>query len=117
MWYAVIKLVLSAGLVVAISEIAKRSALIGGLVASLPLVSVLALIWLYIDTKDPQQVAALSISIFWLVLPSLPFFLVLPLLLRTKLPFFASMSLAAVIMSGSYVLMLVLLKRFGFIAA
>jgi len=111
MWYSAIKLILSAGLIVAVSEIAKRSALFGGFIASLPLVSVLALIWLYIDTKDPQQVAALSMSIFWLVLPSLAFFLALPLLLQTNLPFFTSLLIAAVIMSGCYMVMMSLLQK------
>jgi hypothetical protein len=69
--YYVIKVVVSAGLVVAISELSKRSAVAGALLASVPLVSVLAMIWLYVDTRDSAHVAAASRSVFWLVLPSL----------------------------------------------
>src|SRR5690349_12496787 len=67
----IIKLLISAAIIVAVSEVSKRSSLIGGLLASLPLTSFLAMLWLYKDTKDTAKVAALSMSIFWLVLPSL----------------------------------------------
>jgi hypothetical protein len=69
-------------LVLAISEIARRSSFAGALLASIPLVSVLAIIWLYVDTKDVAKVSALSTSVFWLVLPSLVLFVTLPVLLK-----------------------------------
>ena len=77
-----IKVGLSAIIIVAISEIAKRSTGFAALVASLPLTSLLVLGWLYADTRDARQVADLSMSIFWFVLGSLPFFVVLALGLR-----------------------------------
>jgi len=73
-----IKFALTALLVVAISELGKRSSFAGALLASLPLTSLLALIWLYHDTGDAAQAADLARGIFWLVLPSLAFFLVFP---------------------------------------
>lgn len=109
-----IKIVLTTALVVGISEVSKRSSLVGGLLASLPLVSFLALFWLFFDTKDVGKVAALSTSIFWLVLPSLVFFLVLPpLLLKLKLNFYLSFGLATALMLASYGAMLVVLKKSG----
>ncbi len=80
--YIAIKVLISAGIIVLVSELAKKSPFLGGLLASLPLVSSLGLIWLYIDTKDTQQVSNLSGSIFWLVIPSLSLFLLLPVLLK-----------------------------------
>ena len=80
-----IKIVVTAVLVVAISEVAKRSTLLGAVLASLPLTSLLAMIWLYADTGDAQQVADLASGIFWLVLPSLVLFVALPLLLRARM--------------------------------
>jgi hypothetical protein len=110
----VIKILLTTALVVAISEVSKRSTLVGGLLASLPLVSFLALLWLYLDTQDVGKAAALSTSIFWLVLPSLAFFLVLPpLLLKLKLNFYLSFGLATALMLASYGAMLVVLKKAG----
>ena len=82
MTYTILKFAISAALIVAISEISRRSSFLGGLFASLPMVSLLAMIWLYRDTRDTQKVAALSTSIFWLVLPSLALFLALPALLK-----------------------------------
>jgi len=92
--YYVVKLVVTSALVVAISELSKRSTLAGSLLASLPIVSVLAMIWLYADTRDVAQVAALSRSVFWLVLPSLVLFLLLPALLQRGYGFFASLAVS-----------------------
>jgi len=113
MLYYCIKLAISALLVVAVSELAKRQPTWGGLLASLPLISLLAMVWLYIDTRDAAQVSALSLSIFWLVLPSLVFFLVLPLMLRQGLGFAAALAVAALVMMAAYALMLLGMKRFG----
>lgn len=112
MWYYLIKLVISAALIVLISEVSKRFALLGGLLASLPVVSYLAMIWLYLDTRDSHKVSDLSWSIFWLVLPSLSMFVALPLLLK-RLPFFPSLGIATAIMFVGYGLMVLVLRRFG----
>jgi len=112
MWYYLIKLAISATLIVLISETSKRFSWLGGLLASLPLVSILSLIWLYVDTEDSEKVAALSTSIFWLVLPSLTFFLALPLLLK-KWSFVPSLLVAMVIMIVAYGIMMLVLRRFG----
>jgi hypothetical protein len=113
MLYYAVKLILSAIIIVAVSELAKRQPAWGGLLASLPLVSLLAIVWLYLDTRDARQVSELSMSIFWLVLPSLAFFLALPLLLKQGAGFTLSLLLAAVVTMAAYALMLVGLKRFG----
>ena len=73
MLYTAIKVLLTAVLVVAISEAAKRSTLLGGILASLPLTSLLAFIWFYGETGDTGKIASLSVSIFWYVLSSLVF--------------------------------------------
>ena len=88
----VVKIVVTAFVVVAISEVSKRSSFIGAVLASVPIVSVLAMIWLYSDTRDVAQVAALARSVFWLVLPSLLLFLLLPILLTRGYPFYASLA-------------------------
>ena len=109
----ILKIFVTTVLVVAVSEVSKRSTLLGGLLASLPLVSFLALLWLHFETKDVARVQSLSMSIFWLVLPSLAFFLALPALLKTKLNFYPSFVLATALMLVCYGAMLVALKRLG----
>lgn len=99
-------------LVVAISEIAKRSSLIGAILASVPLVSVLAMIWLYIDTKDVERVSALASSVFWLVLPSLALFLVLPPLLKMGLNFYFSLGISVAVTVVCYFVMVSLLNQY-----
>ena len=98
----VIKFALTAGIVVAVSEIAKRSTVFGALVASLPLTSILALVWLYNDTQELSKISDLSFSIFWMVLPSLAFFLLLPAFIRLGLGFYASLLAASLCMAAAY---------------
>ena len=112
MIYYLTKLIISATLIVVISEAAKRSSWLGGLLASLPLVSFLSIVWLYVDTKDADKVAALSTSIFWLVLPSLAFFVALPLLLK-QWSFVPSLLAATLVMIACYGLMLLFLRWLG----
>ena len=111
MSYYIFKVVITAILVVLISEISKRSSLIGAVLASLPIVSVLAIIWLYIDTKSVEKISQLSTSIFWLVLPSLSLFIALPLLLRSRVNFYASLAISCAIMVLLYFTMVFILKK------
>ncbi|MDH3592801.1 MAG: DUF3147 family protein [Planctomycetota bacterium] len=89
----ILKYAISAGLVVGVSEVSKRTGYLGGLLASLPLVSYLAIIWLYVEERNVTKVATLSFGVFWFVLPTLPFFLILPWLLK-RMSFPAAMALA-----------------------
>ena len=75
MLYLLIKTLITALVVVAISEIAKRSSLLAGLIASIPLTSFLAFIWLYWETKDPYKIIDLSYSIILMIIPSFVFFI------------------------------------------
>jgi len=113
MSYTIIKVIVTSLLIVAISELSKRSSLFGALLASLPLVSVMAIFWLYIDTKDVGKVAELANSVFWLVIPSLFFFISLPLLLKAGLNFYLSMGLSMSTTAGCYFLMIAVLARVG----
>lgn len=113
MWQYIAKVAISAVLIVAIAEIAKRSSFWAAALASLPMTSVLAFIWLYLDTGDAGRVAALAQGIFWLVLPSLVLFLVLPLLLRAGLSFWPSLVLASGATAVAYATQVWFLSRVG----
>jgi hypothetical protein len=113
MLYATLKVLITSVLVVMVSEAAKRSSLIGALLASLPLVSVLAFIWLHIETGDIEKIASLAQGIFWLVLPSLVLFLALPFLLRHGIGFYQSLFLSIGLTAGAYLVMTFALGRFG----
>ena len=113
MLYLVVKAGLSAIIIVAVSEIAKRNPGFGALVASLPLVSILGMIWLWRDTSDPVRLADHSAATFWYVLPSLPMFLVLPILLKRELGFWPSLLACCVLTSLLYLMMTWGLARFG----
>jgi len=110
-----LKILLSALIIFAVAEISKRSSAFGAIVASLPLVSILAMIWLWHDTRDVTKIASLSQGIFWLVLPSLTLFALLPtLLLRWKLGFPLALGLACAATVAAYFVMIFVLRRFGF---
>ncbi|OHC61913.1 MAG: hypothetical protein A3H93_13060 [Rhodocyclales bacterium RIFCSPLOWO2_02_FULL_63_24] len=113
MLYYATKIIVSALLILAISEIAKRSSGFAALVASLPLTSLLAFVWLHVEDTPAERIAELSSQIFWLVLPSLALFLLLPLLLRHGLSFWFSLGVSVAATAGCYVAMLPLLRRLG----
>jgi hypothetical protein len=113
MLYLVVKAVVSGILIAAISEIAKRSPGFGALVASLPLVSVLGMIWLWRDRPDAENMAAHAGATFWYVLPSLPMFLVIPALLRNGMHFWVALALGCALTIGLYLAMAWIGPRFG----
>lgn len=113
MSYLVIKAALSGVLVMIISEVARRSPGFGGLIASLPLVSVLGIVWLWRDTADGERIAAHAESTFWFVLPSLPMFLAFPAMLRHGVGFWPALVLSCLLTMGLYALTLWLLPKIG----
>lgn len=113
MFYYAFKVIISALVVVAISEVAKRSSGFAALIASLPLTSLLAFVWLRTEGSSSAQIAQLSSQIFWLVLPSLVLFLVLPILLRQGIEFWLSLVLSVAATIGVYFALLPFLRRMG----
>lgn len=107
----IIKTVISALIIAIVSTIARRYPNLGGLIASLPLTSLLAFIWLYQETQSIQSVSELSIAIFWMILPTLPFFLILPFLLK-KYPFYLAFGISIVSLMVFYKLFMDVLKYF-----
>ena len=91
MLYGVIKALISGLLVGLVSETARRNAALGALFASLPLISVLGMIWLWRDTGDTARLADHAQATFWYVLPSLPMFLLIPALLRRGVGFWPAL--------------------------
>jgi|TARA_B110000014_G_scaffold81838_1_gene56127 uncharacterized membrane protein (GlpM family) len=110
--YLVVKTIITVIIIVAISEIARRSSFIAGILASIPLTSALAITWLYFDTKEVDTVVNLSNSILLLIPPSLTFFVVLPLALK-RLDFIYSFLISILATVLVYWLYIALLSRFG----
>ena len=113
MWYLIIKAALSGVLIAIISEVAKRYPGFGGLIASLPLVSVLGMVWLWRDKPDVANMAAHVEATFWFVLPSLPMFLVIPVLLRSGWSFWSALLIGCGLTIALYSLMVAVGPRFG----
>ncbi len=108
-----LKIALSALIVVSVSEIAKRSTGFAALVASLPLTSLLAFVWLNVDGEPDLKIADLSGQIFWLILPSLVLFLLLPWMLRNGFGFWLSLSASIAATAATYGALVFLLRKAG----
>ncbi|CAN5239410.1 hypothetical protein BH09PSE3_BH09PSE3_13220 [soil metagenome] len=113
MLYLAVKAMISGVIIALISEIAKRSPAAGALVASLPLVSILGMIWLWRDTHDATRMAAHAGATFWYVLPSLPMFLLIPWLLRHGFGFWAALGAGCLLTILLYLAMIAIGPRFG----
>lgn len=87
-----LKVFFSALLIAGASALARRSTMSGALLVSLPLTSLVAMIWLWLETHDGDRIAAFSIDMLWLVPPSLLLFIVLPLMLRSGFGFWVSLA-------------------------
>ncbi len=106
------KYLITATLIVLISEVAKRSDKLGGLIAALPLVTLLTLFWLYFERQPAEKIANHAYYTFWYVLPTLPMFFVFPMLLQ-KFGFWGAMLLSVVITILCFAALTMMLKPFG----
>jgi len=108
-----IKTLFSAVLIALASQLAKRSLIASSILVSLPLTSILAMVWIYNDTKDIEKVISMSSGIFWAVFPSLLFFLAFPLFLKLGLRFYIALPCASIVMAVAYWLYVLLVRKFG----
>lgn len=104
MLYLAIKALLSGIVIAIVSEVARKSPGLGALIVSLPLVSILAMIWLWRDTRDPVRLADHAGATFWYVIPSLPMFLLLPMLLKRGVGFWPALAAGCLLTVVLYVL-------------
>lgn len=113
MLYLVLKALISGVIVAVVSEVAKRYPGPGALIASLPLVSILGMMWLWRDTSDPKRLADHAGATFWYVLPSLPMFLLIPALLKRGVGFWPALAAGCALTIILYVGMTWIGPRFG----
>ena len=113
MIYLAIKALVSGLIIAIVSEVSRRAPAVGALIVSLPLVSLLAMMWLWHDTRDAVRIANHAQATFWYVLPSLPMVLVLPWLLRSGYGFWPSLAGVCTMTVGLYAIMVWALARFG----
>lgn len=107
------KYAVTALVIVLVSEVAKRSDKVGALIASLPLVTVMVMIWLYIETGDTGKIAQHAYYTFWYVIPTLPMFLLTPALLHRGWSFWPSLAAGVLITMVCFALTVLIARRFG----
>lgn len=113
MAYLVLKALLSGVIVAIVSEVARRFPGLGGMIASLPLVSILGMIWLWRDTGDADRMAAHASATFWFVLPSLPMFLLIPFMLQRGAGFWTSLFAGCALTVALYALTIFIGSKIG----
>ena len=113
MAYFITKLIITALLIVLISEIAKRSSLLGALLAAIPLVSILAMTWMYVDTNSSSSAVEFSNRIVWLIAPSMTLFIAFPILIKKGFSFYPSMGISILMTIFAYYSVIFLLDKFG----
>ena len=114
MMYLILKTLISAIVIVVVSEIAKRYTWTAAIIVSLPLTSLLAFVWLYWDTRDSQKVIELSYSTIVMSLPSFIFFIIFPLLLKIKQNFIISLIISIICTALAYIIFMFIIKKFNF---
>jgi hypothetical protein len=114
MTWIITKYALTAAMVVLVSEVAKRSDKLGGFVAALPLITILTLIWLYVERQSAEKIANHAWYTFWYVLPTLPMFLAFPALLP-RLGFWPTLLACAILTVLCFGLLAVIVRRFGIV--
>lgn len=113
MYYYITKIIITALLIVLISEITKRSSLVGALLAAIPLVSILAMTWMYLDTNNSNAAVEFSNKIIWLIPPSMTLFIMFPILIKKGISFYPSMAISVILTIIAYYLMILILGKFG----
>ena len=113
MTYYITKLLITTFLIVLISEIGKRYSLAGALLAAIPLVSILAMTWMYVDTNEATSAVEFSKRIVWLIAPSMTLFIVFPILIKKGVGFYPSMFVATVMTIFAYYSVIFVLEKFG----
>ncbi len=111
--YLIFKYAVTALLIVVISEVAKRSGKMGALIASLPMVTILTLIWLYVEKQPTEKLHAHAYYTFWYVIPTLPMFLLMPWLFDQGWTFWPNLAVNLVVTVVFFVLFALVLKNFG----
>ena len=112
MFFTILKVLITALIIVVAAEVAKKSSLMAGLIVSMPLITVLTLMWLYWDTRDIEQVSNLTNNTLLMILPSLTFFIFFPILLKLNINFAASMAVAIISTAFCYWGYTILLNKF-----
>jgi uncharacterized membrane protein (GlpM family) len=114
MLYFTVKTLVTALVIAAISELSKRYSLVAGVLAAIPLTSILAFIWIYVETKDTSKIVDISTSIIWLIVPSITFFIALNYFLKKEIAFVYALPTSLLIMLAGYGVFIAIKNKLGY---
>jgi len=108
-----VKIIVNVALITGITEVVKRNIIAAALLGALPIVSIISMIWMHVEGQEVEKISDYSTATFWLVLPTLPMFLVFPALVKGGLAFWPALTISVVSMLLLYGLLVLLLKATG----
>ena len=111
--FIVLKIIITAVIIVIITEIAKFNDRMGGLIAALPITTFIIFFWLHFENNSVEKISNHASYTLLYVLPTLPMFLVFPYLIN-KFGFYWSIIISAVITTFFIVLVHFLTKKYGY---
>lgn len=111
--FLILKYGITSFIIVLVSEVAKKSGKMGALISSLPFVTILVMIWLYLEKQGREKIASHAYYTFWYVIPTMPMFLLMPWLLTKGTPFWLSLGVCIAVTIGCFILTGLIAKRFG----
>ena len=113
MTFLIIKYLITAFLVVFISEISKQNDKLGALISSLPIVTILVIVWLYVENQGTEKISKHAFYTFWYVIPTLPMFLIIPFILSKGMNFWVALSISMICTIVCFIFIAILGKKFG----
>jgi hypothetical protein len=113
MTFLISKYLITAFLIVSISEIAKQSDKLGALISSLPLITIMVMIWLYLENQNIEKISKHSFYTFWYVLPTMPMFLLMPWVLSKGINFWLALSISILFTIFCFIITAIIAKKVG----
>jgi len=113
MAFLIVKYLTTAFIIVLVSEVAKRTDRVGALIAALPFVTILAMIWLFVEKQGIEKIANHAYYTFWYVFPTLPMFILMPWMLRKGINFWLTLGAGSLLTIACFIATIFLARRFG----
>ncbi|MEE2746884.1 MAG: DUF3147 family protein [Candidatus Thermoplasmatota archaeon] len=110
------KIVLTALIIFGVVQVSEQNKLMAAVLASIPIVSVLAMIWMNHEGQSSEEIVVFAKNIVWLIIPSLLLFIVMPVLMERGWEFYPALGAGLASTLIGYFLMTQVMEKYGLVA-